>query len=125
MTVIEADGIPDGILVDTENKKIILSEKFEQKKVTFTFPSGYSKKSYTWETFYISDDNYELPASDANEYWFTLDEALNAQSDSDCTLDQIIIKEDAAIDMPSDFLSDGVKQWVSELATNARHRSKK
>ena len=117
LSVIVEDGIPDGILVDAANKRIIFSDKFDQSKATFKFAKGDSLSNYELITFSTSA-SAELPASGVEEYWFLKEET------SEQNLDQIIVKE-AAVDLPTDFMSDGVKQRVNELAQAVRHRSKK
>ena len=120
LTVIEEDGIPDGILVDTSNKQIILSDRFDVSNVEFTFAEDDDAGNYEWVTYSLMETSYELPAVEG-EYWF---EGAQALSD-DGALDSIIVKE-AAIDLPDDqLLSSALKSSANELTFAARHRSKK
>ena len=120
LTVIEEDGIPDGILVDTSNKQIILSDQLDMSNVEFTFAEDDDAGNYDWVTYSLMETSYELPAVEG-EYWF---EGAQALSD-DGALDSIIVKE-AAIDLPDDqLLSSALKSSANELTFAARHRSKK
>ncbi|MBQ9480227.1 MAG: hypothetical protein IJU71_11835, partial [Selenomonadaceae bacterium] len=120
LAVILEDGIPDGILVDTANKLIILSDRLDVSNVEFTFAEDDDAGNYEWVTYSLIETSYELPAVEG-EYWF---EGAQALSD-DGALDSIIVKE-AAIDLPDDqLLSSALKSSANELTFAARHRSKK
>ena len=62
----------------------------------------------------------ELPADDG--YWFLDESATDEVKES--PLSEIVSSE-SAVDMPTDFFGDALKQSTNELVQTARHRQKK
>ena len=120
LTVIEADGIPDGILVDASNKQIILSDRLDTSNVEFTFADGDDADNYEWVTFSVLVSGGELPVIDIDP-WFDRIRPLAGDGD----LESIIVKESALVLPDDQLLSSALKSSSNELTFAAQRQSKK
>ncbi len=118
--VIESDGIPDGIMVDAENKAIVLSDRFNASDAKFEFGNDESATDYRWQRYFTFEVwlDYELYEQPTEDYWF--DQTLEESPLSE------IVSTETAVDLSKEILSPVANsQQLNILTGSARNHLRK
>lgn len=123
LSVIDEDGIPDGILVDIHGKMIIFSDKFDRDNASFAFGNGESASDYDWAIFRTTrlEPITYLGEQPATDYWFTQTDQFDQAGDEI----KEIMSTDNAVSFEEDFFGEAIKGSTHELTFAPKHRSKK